>query len=187
MTFLFSKSIRKIILSIIIIWGTYSFWLINQGAFDRVWITVFGTLALIFALFEISPFFLLMYSSFSISYALYGFLFQYGLPIWLIMIIIFIVFSYIFVYTEQKIGILGNQRLIYLLLFSMIILEVFLTLNYFLISPISKSLIIATVSYVFIGFCYTVLAKHTDNKITTYILIASGVVATILLTSIWGQ
>jgi predicted neutral ceramidase superfamily lipid hydrolase len=97
-----------------------------------------------------------------------------------------IIFGYVFVYTEQKIGILGNKRLMYLVLFSLIVLEVFFTLNYFLISPLSKSLIIATISYVFIGFCYTVLAKHTDNSIKTYLVIAGIMITIILSTSIWG-
>jgi hypothetical protein len=95
-------------------------------------------------------------------------------------------FGYLFVYTEQKIGILGNQRLIYLLLFSIITLEVFLALNYFLISPISKSMIIAAVSYIFIGFCYTVLAKHEDKNFLSYIILFSATILIIFSTSIWG-
>ena len=140
----------------------------------------------IFVWFEIAPVFLLIFSSFSVSYALYGFLFQFGLPIWLIMLAILIIFGYLFVDMEQKLGILGDKRLIYLVLFSLLILEVFLVLNYFLISPISKSLIIGTVSYVFVGFCYTVLAKHTDNKFLTYLVVAAMVVTAVFVTSIWG-
>lgn len=103
------------------------------------------------------------------------------------MLAILCIFGYIFVYNEQKIGILGNRRLIYLVLFSLIILEVFLTLNFYLISPISKSLIISIVSYVFVGFCYTILAKHEDNKFSTYLIIASIAVAAILASSVWGS
>jgi len=167
-------------------WGITSFWLVNQAGFARILISLVGALCLVFVWAEIAPIFLLIFSSFSVSYALYGFLFQFGLPIWLIMLAILIIFGYLFVYTEQKIGILGDKRLIYLILFSIITLEVFLSLNYFLISPISKSLIIATSSYVFVGFCYTILAKHTDNKFTTYLAIAAAVITVIFMTSIWG-
>lgn len=187
MAFLYSKLNRRVLLSIIIAWGIISFWLINQAVAAKVLITIIGCLGLVFIWAEIAPIFLLIFNSFAISYALYGFLFQYALPSWLVMVAILLIFGYLFVYTEQKIGILGNKRLIYLILFSLITLEVFLTLNYFLISPISKSLIIATISYVFVGFCYTILAKHTDNKFSTYIFIAGLIIALIFLSSIWGS
>lgn len=186
MAFLYSKTNRRILLSLIIAWGIVSFWVVNQASFARVLISLIGALCIVFAWLEIAPIFILIFSSFSISYALYGFLFQFSFPIWLIMIAILIIFGYLFVYTEQKIGILGDKRLIYLVLFSLITLEVFLSLNYFLISPISKSLIIATSSYVFVGFCYTVLAKHTDNKFQTYLAVAVAVITVIFMTSIWG-
>ena len=137
-------------------------------------------------MYEIAPIFLLIFSSFTVSYSLYGLLFQMQTPIWAIMLIILLIFGYIFLYTEQRIGILGDKRLIYLVLFSLIILEIFLTLNYFLISPISKSLIISIISYVFVGFAYTVLAQHKDNLFRTYLLFAVGSVALILATSVWG-
>jgi hypothetical protein len=184
--FLYNKLTRRLLLSLIIAWGIVSFWVISQATFARVLITILGVFSFVFVWLEIAPIFLLIFSSFSISYALYGFLFQYNLPNWLIMISILIIFGYLFVYTEQKIGILGNKRLVYLVLFSLIVLEVFLTLNYFLISPISKSLIIATISYLFVGFCYTVLAKHTDNKLSAYIYLAIAIVTLIFCTSIWG-
>lgn len=187
MAFLYSKTNRRILLSLIVAWGIVSFWLVNQASFARVLISLLGILCIIFIWYEIAPVFLLIFSSFSISYALYGFLFQFSLPIWLIMLAIIIIFGYLFVYTEQKLGILGNKRLIYLVLFSLITLEVFLSLNYFLISPISKSLIIATSSYVFIGFCYTILAKHTDNSFKTYLAVAAAVIIIIFMTSIWGM
>ena len=103
------------------------------------------------------------------------------------MLAILLVFGYFFYYTEQRIGILGNKRLIYLILFSLITLEVFFALNYFLISPLSKSLIISIVSYLFIGFCYSVLAKHEDSKLITYLILAVVLIASVFLTSIWGN
>lgn len=186
MAFLYNKTSRRILLSLIVTWGIVSFWLVNQADFARILISLLGVLSIVFVWAEIAPIFLLIFLSFSVSYALYGFLFQFNLPIWIIMLAILIIFGYLFVYTEQKIGILGNKRLIYLVLFSLITLEVFLSLNYFLISPISKSLIIATSSYVFVGFCYTILAKHTDSKFKTYLAIAAMVITVIFMTSIWG-
>lgn len=170
----------------IVLWGIGSFWILNQPGAATFIISVMGLICLFFVWFEIAPIFLLIFLSFLTSYSLYGFLFQFNLPIWLIMVAIMLIFGYIFVYNEQKIGILGDKRLIYLVLFSLIVLEIFFALNYFLISPLSKSLIIASTSYLFIGFCYTVLAKHEDNKILTYVIVAVLMISSVFLSSIWG-
>jgi hypothetical protein len=186
MAFLYNKLNRKLLLSLIIAWGIISFWLINQAIYSKIAISVLALVCFFLIIYEVAPIILLIISSFLVSYSLFGFLFQFGLPLWFVMLIILVIFGYLFVYTEQKIGILGNQRLIYLLLFSIITLEVFLALNYFLISPISKSMIIAAVPYIFIGFCYTVLAKHEDKNFLSYIILFSATILIIFSTSIWG-
>ena len=150
-------------------------------------IILLSVFSIFFTLFEMAPIFLLIFLSFLTSFALYNFLFQFNLPVWLIMIAILVVFGYFFYYTEQKIGILGNKQFIYLVLFSLITLEVFFALNYFLISPLSKSLIISSISYLFIGFCYSVLAQHEDKKLRTYLLLAAIMILLIFISSIWGN
>jgi len=187
MAFLYNQTTRKILLSIILLWGLFSFYYLNQDNWTIVTpMILLSVLGLIFIFREMSAIFLLLLLSFTTSYAFYVFLFLFSLPSWLIMIGILVIFGYLFTYTEQKIGILGNKRLIYLVLFSMIILEVFLSLGYFLINPISQSLIITAISYFFVGFCYTVLAKHTDNRFITYILITFAIIVLTLLISRWG-
>lgn len=186
MAFLYNKFSRRFLLALIVIWGSASFWLVFQSLLIQVVVIIFSVLSLIFIWLDIMPVFLLIFLSFTASYSLYGYLFQFGLPIWLVMLAILIIFGYLYLYNEQKIGILGNQRLIYLLLFSIISMQVFLALNYFFINPVSKSLIMATVSYFFVGFTYTVLAKHEDNSLRAYMLVAGAVIALIFLTSIWS-
>lgn len=187
MAFLHNQFLRRISLSLILAWGILAFILVSSNVLlELILISVMGIVCLIFIWMEISPIFILIFLSFTSSYAFYVFLNQLSLPIWLVMIAILVIFGFLFTYTEQKIGILGNKRLIYLVLFSIIILEVFLVLSYFLINPISQSLVIATTSYLFVGFCYTVLAKHTDNKFSTYALLTAIVIALIFLTSNWG-
>lgn len=172
-------------LILIILWGLLSFWQLNHILAVNIAISVIAVMAIFFTLFEVAPLFLLIFLSFISSYALYGFLFQFSLPIWLIMVALLIIFGYIYLYVEQKIGILGNKRLIYLVLFCLITLEVFLSLSYFLINPLSKSLIIGVVSYLFVGFSYTVLAKH-ESKLSTYLFVATLMGGIIFLTSSWG-
>jgi len=185
MAFLYNKISRKFLLSLIILWGLVSFYQLNQSSPTKILIIAFGVFALILTIMETAPMFLLIYLSFTTAYAFYGFLFQYNLPVWLIMLGLLTIFGYVYLYIEQKIGILGNKRLIYLVLFCIIILEIFLGLSYFLISPLSKSLIIAIVSYLFVGFSYTVLAKHS-GKLATYVLIALSTIVMLFISSSWG-
>ena len=158
----------------------------SKSLTNQILIGIFGLINLFLIWFENAPIVTLISLSFLCSYGFYGFLFQFNLPNWLVMIAILVVFGYLFLYTEQRIGVLGNKRLIYLVLFSLITLEVFLCLAYFLINPLSKGLIIALESYVFIGFCYTILAKHTDSKLSTYLSISLISIILILISSSWG-
>jgi len=186
MAFLHNKLFRKIVLLLILLFSGVTFVFINKILPINIFIVLISLISIYFIFAEIYPIFLLIFLSFVYSYAFYGFLYQFNLPTWAIMIAILVVFSYLFTYVEQKIGILGNKRLIYLVLFSLIILEVFLTISYFLVSPLNQSMIISVVCYLFVGFCYTVLAKHTDNNFLTYLLIAFASILTIFLSSNWG-
>ncbi|MEI8143366.1 MAG: hypothetical protein WCG48_01965 [Candidatus Berkelbacteria bacterium] len=185
MAFLYNKRIRQFVLFVILAWGTWSFFVVNQMPLAKVLVLLLAFISFIFIIFEISPIFILISLSFMTAYSLYSFLLQLGLPLWVLMIAIFVLFGFLFTYTEQKIGILGNKRLIYLVLFSLIILEVFLILSYFLINPLSQSLIIAAISYLFIGFCYTVLARHEDNSFGTYIFYTLLVIFLVLVSFGW--
>jgi hypothetical protein len=184
--FLYNKFTRKISLTLILIWGLISFVLMNPSHANQILIIIFGLINLYLAWSESAPIVSLISISFLSSYAFYGFLFQFGLPNWLVMLGMLLIFGYLFVYTEQKIGILGNQRLIYLFLFSLIILEIFLGLAYFLINPLSKSLVIALICYIFIGFCYVVLAKQDEVKLRTYLTIAIISIILIFASSRWS-
>ncbi len=187
MAFLHNQLARKILLTLILTWSNLSFYLTNQDSSVLSWLIIFiSLLGLIFIWTEKSTIFTLILLSFTSTYAFSVFMFQLSIPLWLIMIGVVIIFGYLFTYTEQKIGILGNKRLIYLVLFSLIILQAFLALSYFAISPINQSLIIASISYLFVGYCYTILAKHMDNNFLTYVIITTLAIILVFLTSTWG-
>ncbi len=186
MAFLHHKFTRKTLLALILIWSVASFWYLNPLTVARAIVVLLGILGFVFICYEIVPAFLLILLSFTTSYALYGFFLSLNVPIWQIMIAILIIFGYLFTYFEQKTGILGNKRLVYLILFSLIILEVFMVMSYFLINPLGQSLVISTVSYLFSGFCFAVLAKREDVRFSTYIIIAVLVIAAVFLTSVWS-
>lgn len=187
MAFLYNTLNRKILLTLILSWSLSSFFISEQQLFLVVIISLLSLVSLIFIWLEKSPVFLLVFNSFLCSFALYVAMFYLSFPFWLLLIAVLILFGFIFTYTEQKIGILGNQRLIYLLLFTIVIIEFFFALSYFLISPLNKSLIIAVISYLLIGYCYTILAKHDDNKFATYIIISVMAIILIMTTSNWGS
>jgi len=187
MAFLHNHLVRKILLSVILAWGSLSFYYASTSDFFLFYvILVVATLGMILIWYEVAPIFILLLLSFTSAFAFNTFLFQLNIPLWLIMVGILIIFGYLFTYTEQKIGILGNKRLIFLLLFAIIILETFLALTYFLINPIGQSLIIATICYLLVGYCYTIIAKHTDNRFTTYILLSVLAIFLILASASWG-
>lgn len=185
MAFLYNTINRRALLILITLWGIVSFWQFSSVFSVKIMVLLLAILTIVFTIIEVAPLFLLIYLSFIVSYAFYGFLFQYNLPVWLEMLGIAIIFGYIYLYVEQKIGILGNKRLIYLILFCLLTLEVFLCLSYFLINPLSKSLVIGAVTYLFIGFIYNVLAKH-ESKISIYVLVSSFIIFIIFLTASWG-
>ena len=188
MAFLRNQTLRKIILIIILVWGCLSYYLANSQNPIAVGLIIFiSLLGLVSIVKESSASFILILLSFISAYAFYTFFLQFDLPLWLLMVSIMIIFGYLFTYTEQKIGILSNKRLIYLVLFSLVILEVFLILSYFLINPISQSLVIASICYLFIGFCYSILAKHSNSNFITYLILTSIIIIAIFLTSNWSS
>lgn len=187
MAFLHNQTLRKIVLTFILAWGSLSFYFVNsQSQFLVITLLFVSLIALLIIWREVSAIFILIFLSFLSAYAFYTFFLQFNLPTWILMLSILVVFGYLFTYFEQKIGILSNKRLIYLVLFSLVILEIFLILSYFLVNPISQSLIIASVCYLFVGFCYTILAKHTDNSFLTYLIVTFLVMLAVFATSNWG-
>lgn len=187
MAFLQSKIVRRVLLTLILIWGGWSFYYLNQSNILLVVLMSFALAISVYSIWsEYSVVFNLIFLSFISTYAFNVFFSQLNIHFSLVMVGILIIFGFLFIYTEQKIGILGNKRLIYLVLFSLIIAESFFTMSYFLTNPITSSLIIATISYLFIGYCYTVIAKHEDNKFRTYIFFAILSLILIFLTSKWS-
>jgi hypothetical protein len=186
MAYLYHKLTRKLLLSLILIWGVVAFWIFNTYLLPSTLVAAVGFGGLIFIWLEIAPIYLLIFLAFTSSYAFYGLSLHYNLPTYLIMLSILIIFGYIFTYMEQRTGILGNKRLIFLLLFSILVLEVFLALSYFLINPLNQSLVIASVCYMFSGFCFSVLAKQPNSNLITYLVFGLSATFLILLSSSWS-
>lgn len=186
MAFLKSKLLRRIILTIILLWATVAFWFLNEVLAISV-ITALLSIPVLYLIWsEKYPLIVLIFLSFTSAFALYGFLFYFNLPLWIVMLASLFLYGYLFTYLEQKIGILGPERLIYLLLFSLLILEMFLVLSYFLISPLNRSLIIALSSYLLAGFCFSIIEEKKPKSFPAYLWTFWIMIALLLFTAIWG-
>lgn len=174
------------VLTLLTVWSVGSFWFLNQ--FDVInFVLMIASLAIFYLIWsERSAISIVLFLSFSNAFALYGFLFYLNLPLYVIMIAILLIFGYIFTYFEQINGVLGRERLVFLLLFSLVILEIFVILSYFLISPINQSLIIALASYVICGFSLGYLKKDREQSVFTYLIIFAVCAFLILITAQWS-
>ena len=186
MAFLKNKILSKFVLSLLLFWAGAYFYLLNQYLYINIIVAFFVLIVLILIWFEIGFLFSIIFLSFLSTFVLYGYLFAYNLPLWLVMIGFFLVHSYLFFYLEQKSEIVANLKMIYLFLFSLLVLELFLFLSYFLISPLNRSFLIAALVYFISGFTSVIIAKKESSGIIPFVLIFSLLFVMILLSANWG-
>lgn len=186
MAILRNKSLRRIALIILTFWSAGSFWFFNYNLFVSSTITLIGAISLFLIWTELSPFFLLIFLSFTSAYSLYGFLFFLNLPLWAVIIAALIIFGYLFACFEQKFDFLKPEQAIYLVIFGLIIAETFLFLSYLLIDPLNRSLIISLVSYLIAGFCLTIIDKNHFKEFSIYLVVFMIAYLAIVLTTSFG-
>ena len=186
MAILRNKSLRRIALIILTLWSAGSFWFFNHSLFVSSTITLIAAISLFLIWTELSPFFLLIFLSFTSAYSLYGFLFFLNLPLWAIIIAALMIFGYLFACFEQKFDFLRPEQAIYLVIFGLIIAETFLFLSYLLIDPLNRSLIVALVSYLIAGFCLTIIQKNRFKEFSIYLIVFMIAYLAIVLTTSFG-
>lgn len=187
MAFLHSQKLRRFTLAVLLLWSSIFFWLLSISFAINIIVSILSLICLLLVYFESNAYFIIIYLSFISSYVLYGYMLVNNLPVWLIMIGVMLIFLYLFAYLEQKEGILRQEKTIYLLIFSLISLETFIFLGYFIISPINRSLVLSLIVYLVYGFCDAVFSKKNYRQIVPYLLVFIIVFATMLLTASWGQ
>lgn len=181
-----NQLVRKIILIIILAWSMISFWYLSRVAITNYIVSFLALVTLISIIWDFYTLFIVVFLGFVSSYALYGYFFSLNLPIWVIMLAIFIVFGYLFLYLENKSEILKDLKYIYFFIFGLIILETFLFLSYFLISPINRSLIISSIVYIISGYCFWVLGQKNMKNFSAYIYISLIAICSVLVSARWG-
>jgi len=186
MAFLHNKSLRSVVLTLLAIWSVGCFWMFSQNLFINSTITFVAVCSLYLIWAELSPLFILIFLSFTSSFALYGFLFYFNLPLWVIMIFGLLIYGYLFTYFEQKVDVLKPERLIYLALFTLLIAETFIFISYYLISPLNRSLIISLETYLLAGFCLTIIEKKDSKQFFLYSVVFAVILLLIIITAPFG-
>lgn len=187
MAILDNKNLRKTILSVVLIWATVFFWLLSPIQSANIIVSVISVFCLLAILLEKNSHFIVIFLSFISAYVLYGYILVNNFPIWLIMIGLLLIYLYLYAYLEQMVDMIRGEKNIYLMIFSLVSVETFLFLGYFIISPLNRSLILAGTVYLVYGFLESVISKKEVRKMLPYILVFLLVFATMLLTASWGS
>jgi len=185
----FVKSLLvKITLMILILLGAASFFMF-QTIMAFQWIFAFSSiLAIIFYLKNSSSFFVIIVVSFSLSYLIFGLASTFGLPLWALFISLAGLLSLIIylVYSQLQINISNFNSI--LLFYLIITSEIILALSFWLVNPLTKSLILSIFSYLFSG--YLLNESNNDNIFIdnrNYIYVALIIFILLLFTVSWGR
>lgn len=190
-----SRILSRGVLLLLVLWGLASFFLFKSPLPAEILVTTFALIAgyLIFAPKD-GPFvagwrklFLLYFINFVNFYAFYGLLFTYNLPLYIVMIGIFIVSGSSFFFLGQKVA-NRNFFYLYLLFFVIITLEVFLAMSFWLINPLTRSLMMVISIYILLGL-WTSITNGEFNKesFRKYLVVAVAIILVTILTVGWGH
>ena len=182
------KIVSKVILTILLIWGSASFFLFTSLPLIKWSVAILGLAALTLIFLGLGELFLLLFINFTNLYAFYGFLFTYNLPLYIVMIGLAIVSGASFFILGRKM--IGEEKnfLLILVFFVLAMLELYLALSYWLINPLSRSLIILVFIYLFSGFLSSIKGEIFAKKnFRTYLLTAIIILIVLVFTISWGH
>jgi hypothetical protein len=122
----------------------------------------------------------ILYLVFTGCYFLYQLLFLNTYPMYLIMILLFLLIWLIFPIYQVK-----EAHGIYFFLLVLTLFEIFLALGYWLVNPISRSLIMAIAAYLFGGWL-TTMADKDRRDFSRYLYFSTISFLIVLFTTRWG-
>lgn len=190
-----SRIVSRGILLLLVLWGSASFFLFKSPLPAEILVVAFALIAIYLILApeggpfgaEIGELFVLYFLSFINFYAFYGLLFTYNLPLYVVMFGIALVFGVSFLFLGQKF-VNKNFFYLYLLFFVIIILELFLALSFWLVNPLTRSLIMVISIYLLFGFWISISDQQFDKiSFRNYLVVSIIVLAMIILTVGWGH
>jgi len=197
-----SRIVPRGILLLLVLWGCASFFLFKSPLPAEILVVTFALIATYLILAPeggpspkgslrlgagLGELFVLYFLSFINFYAFYGLLFTYNLPLYVIMLGIALVFGVSFLFLGQKF-VNRNFFYLYLLFFVIIILELFLTLSFWLVNPLTRSLVMVVFVYLLFGFWISISDQQFDKiSFRNYLIISIIVLVMIMLTVGWGH
>jgi len=182
------KIISRIILAILLIWGCASFFLFTSLSLVKWSVMILGLVGFILIFFGLGELFLLLFINFTNLYAFYGFLFTYNLPLYIVMIGLALVSGASFFILGREMVAGEKNFLLILVFFILVVLELYLALSYWLVNPLSRSLIILLFIYLFSGFLSSIKGEiFAQKNFRTYLLIVIIILLVLTLTISWGH
>jgi len=180
--------VAKTYLILLLIWGVASFFLFSGLGVSTWPILAVSLISTILVIYKTAKQFLLVYICFLLLYSIYGFQYIYNFPLWIaiIMLVILSALLVISLYSDHR-RVLKFLPL-YVSLFVLINVEMYLTLSFWLVNPLSRSFIAALSIYIFSGYLESTSGDNFErNKFNGYLFTAAALLAILLLTSSWGR
>lgn len=178
----------KIVLSFLILWGAASFFVFpTLPVFQWVFLLI-SIFVAYFAIVRRYGYLVFIIITFSNSYSFYGLQSVNGIPSWLVLIGLAIVLALTFWFLGRQLVLNDENYSLVLTFFLISMLEIYLALSFWLINPLTKSLMMGIFAYLFAGYLMNISNDRTfDKKFYSYIYTAVIVLAILIFTVSWGR
>jgi len=182
------KIVSRAVLLILLIWGCVSFFLFTTLPLIEWTVAALGVIAFILVFVGLGELFLLLFINFTNLYAFYGLLFTYNLHPAIVMIGLAIVSGSSFFLLGRKMVEQKNNFYSILIFFLLSVLELYLALSFWLVNPLSRSLIVMIFIYLFVGFLTSIKGEIFSRKnFRVYLLTAIVIFSILIFTISWGR
>ena len=180
--------VEKLILIFLILWGAASFFVFPTLVIFEWSFLLVSLIVVYLVIAKRAEYFVLIDIIFSLTYFFYGLGSAFGLPLWVVLIGLAIVTGTVFWFLARKLIIINENFSLVLTFFLLSILELYLALSFWLINPLTKSLIIGIFTYVFTGYLANISEKNqVGRSFLGYIYTAVFVLLLLVLTVSWGR
>jgi len=178
----------KIVLSFLVLWGAASFFVFPSLLIFEWGFLLISLISIYLIIKQQAEYFVLITIIFSGVYFFYGLESAFGLSLWMILFGLILFLGLAFWFLGRKLLKSKDNFHPILVFFLLSMLEIYLTLSYWLINPLTKSLIIGIFAYLFAGFSSSVSDENIiDRRFMVYIYTAIFTLLILIFTVSWGR
>lgn len=176
----------KIFISVLLLWGSASFFLFPVIEFFSWFMLVIGLISVFLVFVSKGRDFLFIVFNFSLIYFLNNLAYVGNLPQWIFIfgLIFIIVTGYI--YAEGSFFKQTDDSLLYLFLYLLLMLEISFSLSYWLINPLSKSMFFSLFANLFLGL-FSEKADFVAGDYKLYLYFTLLALGLVFFTISWGR